>query len=245
MSARLRVLVVDDDPDLAETIEDILSGWGHEVTVAHDGERAVALFRERTFDLCFMDVRLPGASGVESFLEIRRFRPEAKVMIMTGYSVDDELARAVGGGALGILHKPLEVADLLRTVDRAGGRGVVLVVDDDADFAESLRDALLAAGYSALVARDAGEARARLKDGSVDVMVLDLRLPGRSGLELCRDLARAEEGVPTIVVTAYPREEAVAIEALREHAVSDVLVKPVDVRALLRAIDGARGLARA
>lgn len=241
MSSHLKVLVVDDDRDLAETIEDILTGWGHDVTVAHDGERAVALFRERQFDLCFMDVRLPGANGVDSFLEIRRLRPQARVVIMTGFSVEDLLARAVDGGAVAVLHKPLEVADILRAVEGVGARGVVLVVDDDADFAESLKEALLAAGYSARVAHDGGTALAELKAGAVDVMVLDLRLPGTSGLDLCRDLARAGQSLPTIVVTGYPLEEAAAIEALKEHDVTDVLVKPIDVSALLRAIDDAKG----
>jgi two-component system, NtrC family, response regulator HydG len=240
MSSHLEVLVVDDDRDLAETIQDILTGWGHHVTVAHDGERAIALFRDREFDLCFMDVRLPGQNGVESFLEIRRLRPEAKVVIMTGYSIEDLLARAVGSGALEVLHKPLEVAEILRAVERVGGRGVVLVVDDDGDFAESLKETLLGAGYSALLAHDGGTALAKLRDGTVDVMVLDLRLPVRSGLEVCQELARAGRAVPTIVVTGYPREEAAAIEALKSN-VSDVLVKPVDLRALLQAVDQARG----
>jgi two-component system, NtrC family, response regulator HydG len=240
MSACLRVLVVDDDHDLAETIEDILSGWGHEVTVAHDGEQAVRLFREGPFDLCFMDVRLPGVNGVDSLLEIRRFRPEAKIVIMTAYSVEDLLARAVDGGAMAVLHKPLATEAILEAIEQAGARGVVLVVDDDGDFAESLKEALWSAGYSAVIARDGGSVLATLQGQRVDVMVLDLRLPVRSGLEVCQELKRAGLAVPTVVVTGYASEEAGAIEALKAHQVSDVLVKPVDVRALLRAVDDAR-----
>ncbi len=241
MSASLKVLVVDDDRDLAETIDDILSGWGHEVTVAHDGEEAVRLFRERRYDLCFMDVRLPGTNGVDSLLEIRRFRPDAQIVIMTAYSVEDLLARAVEGGALAVLQKPLATADLLRAIERVGPRGVVLVVDDDGDFAECLKDALWSAGYSALVARDGAHALAALKDRRVDVMVLDLRLPVLSGLDLCRELRRAGLEVPTIVVTGYAGEERRAIDELRRHHVRDVMRKPVDVKVLLQAVDEARG----
>ncbi len=241
MSASLRVLVVDDDRDLAETIEDILVGWGHHVTVAHDGEQAVRLFRERPYDLCFMDVRLPGRSGVDSLLEIRAFRPEAKIVIMTAYAVEDLLARAVGGGALAVLHKPIATADMLRAIDKAGARGVVLVVDDDGDFAENLAEALEAAGWSAFVARDGGSALAAVRERRVDVMVLDLRLPVRSGLEVCQELTRAGLSVPTVVVTGYPREEQGALEALRAEAVTEVLFKPLDVGRLLQAVDTAHG----
>jgi CheY-like chemotaxis protein len=237
----LKVLVVDDDRDLAETIEDILVGWGHEVTVAWDGEQAVRLFRDASFDLCFMDVRLPGANGVESLLEIRRFRPEAKIVIMTAYSVDELLARAVDGGALAVLHKPLGVEDMARAIEKAGARGLVLVVDDDGDFADNLSDALVSEGYSALVVRDGASALSVLQARRVDVMVLDLRLPVRSGLEVCQELTRSGLAVPTVVVTGYAREEQQALAALRAQRVSDVLLKPLDVRQLLKAVEGARG----
>ena len=238
--AALSVLVVEDDRDLAETLEDILRGWGHEVTLAHDGEQAVRLFRDAAFDLCFMDVRLPGSSGVDSLLEIRRFRPDARIVIMTAYGVEDVVARANAGGALAVLHKPLGADDILAAIEKARVRGVVLVVDDDGDFAGCLQDALRAAGRSAVVVRDGDSALAAVRQHAVDVMVLDLRLPVRSGLEVCQELKRAGLSVPTVIVTGYPREEAGAIAALREQQVSDVLVKPVDVRSLLRAVDEAR-----
>lgn len=240
MTHPIRVLVVDDDPDLAETIEDILTGWGHHVTVAHDGERAVQLFSDRPFDLCFMDVKLPGANGVDCFLEIRRRRPEAKVVMMTAYGVEDLLARATAGGALAVLHKPLDVKDILRAIERVGTRGVVLVVDDDEDFAESLAEALRAAGYSTLVACDGDRALEGARDGSVEVMVLDLRLPGLSGLGVYQELRRAGLAVPTVVVTGYPQEEAATLHVLKALDIRGVMVKPVDIRALLRVVEEVR-----
>jgi CheY-like chemotaxis protein len=204
----------------------------------------VRLFREVSFDLCFMDVRLPGANGVESLLRIRRFRPEAKIVIMTAFSVEHLLAEAVAGGALEVLSKPFATADLLRAIAKADARGVVLVVDDDGDFAEGLADALGAAGHAALAVGDGESALAALRERRVEVMVIDLRLPVRSGLEVCRELRRTGLDVPTVVVTGYPREEAAAIEALRSDAVRDVLVKPIDLPRLLAAVESARGVDR-
>ncbi len=65
---RRRILIVDDDRDHAESLADILEMRGHLVEVVHTGEAALACFCRRDFDLTLMDVKLPGKSGVETFL---------------------------------------------------------------------------------------------------------------------------------------------------------------------------------
>jgi two-component system response regulator HydG len=235
----LRILVVDDDTDFAETLGDILEGRGHNVEVAHDGETAVRVFGERHFDLCFLDVSLPGRNGVDSFVEMRKLRSDARVVMMTGFSVEDLLARAVEEGAWAVLHKPLDAARVLAMLESLGPRGLVLVVEDDPDFAGALQDALAAAGYRTLLAREGRGALEALRTQPVDVMVLDLRLPLMNGLEVY--LASRREGivVPTVVVTGYAVEEAASLEALRAAAVDDVLVKPVAIPELLRIVEQA------
>ena len=76
----LRILVVDDDRDFAEGIADALELHGHEIAVAHSGEEALETFTETEFDLTFMEVKMPGWNGVESFREFRRRFPGAKVV---------------------------------------------------------------------------------------------------------------------------------------------------------------------
>ena len=70
--AAKRILVVDDDRDFAESLGDLLEAEGHEVSLAFNGPDAVSRFETEDFDIAFMDVRMPGMSGVEAFLEIRR-----------------------------------------------------------------------------------------------------------------------------------------------------------------------------
>ena len=62
-----RIFIVDDDQDHAESLADILELRGYEVEVAFTGEDAIERFREADFDLVFMDVKLPGKNGVETF----------------------------------------------------------------------------------------------------------------------------------------------------------------------------------
>jgi len=114
-----RIFIVDDDRDHAESIADVLSMNGHEVELAFSGEQAVERFAERSFDITLMDVKLPGMNGVEAFYELRRQCPDAQVIMMTGYSLEQLLSQAMLSGAGGILHKPFAIADLLTVVAHA------------------------------------------------------------------------------------------------------------------------------
>ena len=113
----LRVFIVDDDQDFAKSLALLIEGRGYQVELAFSGEEAIAKFREQDFDITFMDVRLPGKSGTESFLEIRKFKPSARVVMMTGYSVEQLLDNAMERGALGVLRKPIDFGKLRNLLD--------------------------------------------------------------------------------------------------------------------------------
>jgi DNA-binding response OmpR family regulator len=117
MSGTNRVFIVDDDRDHAESIADLLDLRGYEVEIAVSGEAGIARFQECDFDIVLMDVRLPGIDGVEAFFELKKIRPDVRVMMMTGYSLERLVARAVEHGALGVMHKPFAVSDLLATLE--------------------------------------------------------------------------------------------------------------------------------
>jgi len=113
MTKQLKILVLDDHVDVAESVGEILELEGHEVTLVHSGIGAVEAFKAHNFDLGFFDVKMPGMNGVESFIEVRKLRPEARIFMMSGYADDSLIARALQGGALGLLKKPFDVEDLL------------------------------------------------------------------------------------------------------------------------------------
>jgi DNA-binding response OmpR family regulator len=112
-----RILIVDDDRDHADSIADIVAMRGHDVEIATSGEAGVACFRDGDFDLVLMDVKMPGMNGVEAFHELRKLRPNARVMMMTGFSVEQLVDEALAHGAIGTMRKPLEIPRLLQTVD--------------------------------------------------------------------------------------------------------------------------------
>jgi two-component system, NtrC family, response regulator HydG len=112
------VLIVDDDRDLAKSLANFVELHGHQVTIASNGQEAVERFRERDFDIAFMDVCMPVMNGADSFLEIRRLRPTARVMLMTGFR-EPVVDQALESGALGLLLKPFHVTDLLARIQES------------------------------------------------------------------------------------------------------------------------------
>ena len=233
----LRIFVVDDDRDFGESLAEVFEERGHEVEMAYSGEEAVQRFETEDFDITFMDVRMPGMNGVDSFFALRKMKPDAKVMMMTAHSVEQPLQQAVENGAVGVLRKPFDVDDLLKILDTIRPEGVVLVVDDDEDFAASLEKILTDSGYHVLLARTGEEAVEKVLANGIDLLVLDLRLPVLSGFEVYLELIKHDRVVPTIIVTAYSAEESESIDALRSMSVTCCLVKPFEPTELLEAIE--------
>lgn len=234
-----RVLIVDDDVDHAESLADVLEMRGHPVELAHSGEEAIKCFAAAEFDLVLLDVKLPGMNGVEAFLEMKRIRPTARVMMMTGYSLEQLISQAIEGGALGVLYKPFAATELLAALGQVTPRGRILVADDDPDFVESILPILEAADFDLCIAGNGRETLVQLESQQPACLILDLGLAVLAGPEVMAKLIDACGSVPTIVVTggyggAVP--ESLAGLGQRAHG---LLLKPFDPSALLSAVGAA------
>ena len=115
---QLNILVVDDDAEYAAAIAELFSSDNHRVIMAYNGQEAIDAYAAHDFDVGFFDVMMPVKNGVESFLEIRKFNPTAKVYFMTGYSEGELLDEARAGGALGVFSKPTDPESLLNIVEK-------------------------------------------------------------------------------------------------------------------------------
>ncbi len=113
---QVHVMIVDDDRDLAESLAELLEIHGYQVDVAGNGQEAVERFRSQDFDMAFMDVRMPVMNGVDSFFEIRKLKPAAKIVMMTGFK-EPMVSKALENGALGLLNKPFKIEEMLAKLD--------------------------------------------------------------------------------------------------------------------------------
>ena len=232
-----RVLIVDDDVDHAESLADVIEMRGHSVQLAHSGEEAIEYFRAVVFDFVLLDVRLPGINGVETFLEFKKIWPTAQVMMMTGFSVEQLVSRAIEGGALGVLSKPFAATEVIELLNQIKQRGRVLVVDDDPDFVEAIVPVLESAGYGVDTADTGAAALEKMKQERVDCLLLDLKLPVLSGAELYARLIEVGRTVPTVLVTGGREEDEE--DARVKSETCGMLFKPFDPNALLSMMDSA------
>jgi DNA-binding NtrC family response regulator len=119
MTRPLNILVLDDDADNADSLAEVFAMDDHRVIVAYNGQQAIEAFSLNQVDIGFFDVMMPGKNGVDSFIEIKRNHPDAKVYFMTGYSADDLLKKAIDNGAMAEFGKPVDLPKILDAIDRA------------------------------------------------------------------------------------------------------------------------------
>ncbi len=110
------ILIVDDEPDIAEVIGDRLEANGFDVRIAGSARACCAAVSEAMPDLVLMDVQMPDVSGMEALVELKTSHPDLPVLMVSASTVQAAAKEAVDKGAEGYLLKPYEPEDLMRWV---------------------------------------------------------------------------------------------------------------------------------
>ena len=118
-AGRARILLVDDDPQNLELCHDFLLHAGHEVVTASSGSEALLELREKGAHLVVTDLSMPEMSGLELARTIRSSMPEVRVMILSGWAVQQDDHSLREAGVLRVLAKPIGLQDLVEAVDMA------------------------------------------------------------------------------------------------------------------------------
>jgi DNA-binding NtrC family response regulator len=113
-----RILVVDDEERLRDSIVEILESWGYSCAVAADGEAALGLVAGGGFDLALVDVRMPLIGGLDLLRRTRALAPDLAVAMMTGFPSVESAVVAMKYGAIDFYTKPLDLARLKEDLSR-------------------------------------------------------------------------------------------------------------------------------
>lgn len=113
-----RILVVDDDPHINRLLCTRLTARGYDVATAASGEEALALLNNTPSDVIFLDISLPGISGLQTLAEIRQQRLDAAVIMTTAFGSEQVAVEALRQGADDYLRKPFESDEFRRVLDR-------------------------------------------------------------------------------------------------------------------------------
>jgi two-component system, cell cycle sensor histidine kinase and response regulator CckA len=117
-SSRGSILLVDDDEVLIELNREILEAAGYRVLAACSGREALEMYEiwKGDIDLVMLDMIMPGMGGEETFRELKKMDPRVSVIIISGYSLRDEVCRLLDEGCRGFLQKPFQLTALLKKI---------------------------------------------------------------------------------------------------------------------------------
>lgn len=225
------LLVVEDDPAFARILYDLAHELGFDCLVAGTADEGALMARQYVPNAVILDMGLPDHTGLSVLDRIKR-DPRTRHIPVHVVSVDDNSQTALANGAIGYMLKPVrrdQLVGLLEGLEAHMTQRLrrVLVVEDDAQQAESVRLLLASRDVETVDAHSAKEALEKLGSETFDCMVLDLNLPDMAGLDLLEKLSLDESvGFPPVIV--YTGRDLSADEELRLRRYSkSIIVKGV------------------
>jgi PAS domain S-box-containing protein len=240
---RPKILVVEDDRDLAVLLRRQLESEGYQVLLASGGEDAIWLAREAQPQLITLDIMLPDLDGF-AVLERLKANPLTSGIPVVIVSVMTETERGYSLGAVDYIVKPFEeeqlfesVRNALSSVEETKSHRVV-VAEDDPDVLALLEQSLSLHGYEVWTASDGQEALARVRECHPDLVLLDTNMPGMDGYEVIRQLKRDEatSSIPIVVTTSSRVDKVRDGVSVLGMDVSQYVTQPFPIEVLIRAI---------
>ncbi|MFH1650811.1 MAG: response regulator [Chloroflexota bacterium] len=234
--AKTNILVVDDLRSIRLTLGGILEDKGHGVVTVEDGYQAIAAVKRQHFDVIFMDIKMPGINGVQTFREVKKIDPEAAVIMMTAYSVEDLVKEALAEGAYAVVYKPFDINKIVALIDELLSEHVlILVVDDQFGDRETLKVMLEDRGYRVATAADGGEAIRMVQERHYDIIFLDVRMPDMNGVETFEEVKKLDPRAAVIMMTGYSEEEM--MERAVNQGAYTCIRKPFEMESVIKLVE--------
>ena len=123
MSKKIKVLIVDDDQYGFDLLEEVLSGSCYVLEKASDGVMALDKMESFNPDIVLLDYIMPRMDGIEAIQIIREFDPRARIVVLTGNTIQEDLDRVNPDDVMKILRKPFDIPTLLALVNSEGALG--------------------------------------------------------------------------------------------------------------------------
>lgn len=116
--AKREILIVDDNPNMASLLSEMLDVFDLRSRITTDGEAALELIQGEDFALVITDLKMPKMSGTELLTAIKDRRPNLPVIVISGYNVASAEGQVVEGLANGFIHKPFKMTDIQSMVQQ-------------------------------------------------------------------------------------------------------------------------------
>lgn len=234
-----KVLVIEDDLDVARLIQLHLAGDGRKVLIARRGDEALELAQREHWDLITLDILLPDADGF-AVLEELKSNPATREVPVVVVSVLPDREKGLRLGAVDYVAKPIDEQRLLRAVRQALVRhGTVLVVDDDRDNLSLMREILRTNGFGVRTTSRGARALRVAREVQPALILLDLKLRDLDGYAVLKRLKnnRATQDIPVIVMTASVAGDETKREKMLALGAARFMTKPFSVDELIKEVE--------
>ena len=114
-----KILVIDDEDSIRNTLQEILEYEKYEVDLASDGNEGLEFIKQNSYDVILCDIKMPGLDGIEVLERVIRLQPDAPVIMISGHGNIDTAVDAIKKGAYDFIEKPLDLNRLFITIKNA------------------------------------------------------------------------------------------------------------------------------
>lgn len=243
------VLLIDDSLSVRVGLQHALTAAGFNVTACDSGSAGRKALRSGPFALLLIDIILPDANGIEIAVEARAFPPTAKtpIIMLSGECEVPHRIKGLNAGATDYIGKPFAPSYVVKrarqlTEMRGSSPGIgnnaspgplrILLVDDSPTFLNAFAERLRLEGHDVILAKSGSEALSFLAVQPVDAIVLDVFMPGISGLETCRRIKNTPMWADIPVMMLTGREDSIAKATGFTAGVDEYVVKSTDVASM-------------
>jgi YesN/AraC family two-component response regulator len=237
----IKILVVDDEEGICDNIKQIFTYIGFSVFTATTAKKALSVFEKEKPKVIFLDIIMPDVDGLELLKKFKEADPTCIVIMVTASQDEVVKQKALQLRADEFIRKPFSrnylrsvVMEKIKDVLDKGGhmqKPNILIVDDEKDILEGTRSFLSYRYECNIETADNGEeAIEKVKTFKPDVILLDIKMPGISGIEVISVIKKINPASKIIVISAWKSAEVVN-QAIAKGAV-DYMGKPLSLAAL-------------
>jgi FixJ family two-component response regulator len=237
------ISIVDDDESIRRTTTFLIESFGFRAAAFESAENFLKSVELQDTSCLLIDVQLPGMNGLQLQSELAAAGYSIPVIFITTYDNKSSRRQGMQAGAVAFLSKPFRDEELLQSIRLAlreeieATKHLISVVDDDESIRRTTTFLIESLGFRAAAFESADSF---LKSGQLrntSCLILDVLMPGMTGLELQRELASAGYSIPIVFITSHEDNEARG-RALQAGAVA-FLSKPFNDEQLLQTVRSA------
>ena len=217
-----RILLIDDDEHILNSIGAMLQSEGHTVVKCSEGKRGIRLFSHSVHDVVITDLGMPGMNGWDVAAKVKEISADTPVLLLTGWGAEIDTDRLAELGVDGLIQKPCTLLTLRQSIDKALNQGrtarttsptrraqtpeadpplKVLIIEDNQMVGQALKERLETDGHLVFLTPSGGKGLQVSAEEDVDMVFCDLWLPDVSGNEVALKLKQRQRRPFVVLIT--------------------------------------------